>query len=46
VKFLLRLPPEMLERIKHLAELEHRSATQQIIQLLTEALSARERREA
>jgi hypothetical protein len=41
---LLRLPPEMLARIKELADNETRSATQQIIPLLREALAARDAR--
>lgn len=44
VKFLLRLSPEMLDRIRQMAEQERRSATQQIIQLLDEALAARDKR--
>jgi hypothetical protein len=43
-QFLLRLPPEMLAKIKELADNETRSATQQIIQLLREALVARDAR--
>jgi hypothetical protein len=45
VQFLLRIPPEMLETVKRLAEEETRSATQQIIQLIREALAARDTKE-
>jgi hypothetical protein len=45
VKFLLRIPPELLERVKRLAEEETRSATGQVVQLIREALAARDAKE-
>ena len=40
----LRIPADMYEQIKELAEKELRSANAQIVQLLKEALEARERK--
>jgi hypothetical protein len=44
-QLLIRLPPEVLERIKRLAEEETRSATGQVVQLIREALAARDAKE-